>query len=183
MQKIDAPIIDIILWDSGYRGYLKMGSDVGGRGVLWNIIDLIADNKASWIFTQIETVRYVFNGLLLQKPHYCWKKHEKDGSEPGDCPFKDNPVCWHPEETRFYHGLWVAAYLCRIIQPDFPHVLTILDSQTGLDYFAQEQYEEATDTQLGKTIAEKIKEKERELWEETIQPYMLRVSEILRTAA
>lgn len=201
MKELDEPILKTI-YENNYRRYI---------GGLWN--EATAYANASQVFSRSDTPRKVWNALIIQKPHCCGKIHESiwSGITVGQCKNQNNPLCGHPEETQFFHGLWVAAYLSRMVQTDFPHVAPILRDLTNLDRLAQYMYWSDVDSVLWwtlgiaigndeevdeqylyettwrtiidvPTIKKQIQERERKLWEETIQPYMMRVSEVLRAA-
>lgn len=134
MKKIDAPIIGIILADTQYHRYLN----------IWWILANVqtANKKARSVFRSDDTPRKVWNALMLQRPCFCWKIHESIGSEitVGQCTKQDNPLCWHPEETQFFHGIGVASYLAGQIDKSLPHASVILSALTSTDFAAQVSY-------------------------------------------
>lgn len=134
MQALDEPIIGIILADTQYHRYLN----------IWWILANVqtANQKARSVFRSDDTPRKVWNALMLQRPCFCWKIHESKNSEinVGQCTTQNNPVCGHPEETQFFHGLWVASYLANQIDRNLPHPRAVIYPLIHVDFAAQVGY-------------------------------------------
>jgi hypothetical protein len=134
MKQLDESIIGIVLDDPGYLRYLN---------TWWILVNVAtANQKVRSVFTPNDTPRSVWNTLMFQKPRCCGKIHELEGSKitAGQCKKQDNPLCWHPEETQFFHGLWVANYLASQIDRKLPHPGAILSPLMHIDFAAQVSY-------------------------------------------
>lgn len=187
MQALDEPIIGIILADTQYHRYLNT----------WWILANVqtANQKARSVFRSDDTPRKVWNALMLQRPHFCGHIHESDWSEitVGECPYQDNPICGHPEETRFFHGIWIGAYIAQHFDPSIPHPKTVLNHGViNLDRVAQMHYWTNTDAlgwwspipkRLIPSVKREIQAKEKDLWKEVVEPYMMKVSKVLQKIA
>lgn len=168
-----------------YKDFLKLA---GWSHVLSESLE-VAHAYAEKVFEQEETVRQAWNEIMWWKINCCWKEHEIGASELSilDCKNR-NLLCGHPELTKVFHTVWVGWWIAlnswwKEIQ--HPNIilgkLKVLDLEAQNDYWTSEFSAEQTAPSMIPELKRLIKEREAMLYKEIINPYMLRVSAVLRT--
>ncbi len=163
--------------------------DTGYIEYIWRF-SLPKEREVSWTsFTPKNTVREVWNTIALWKAKYCGKKHEGLGwINPQLCANKENPCCGHPENTWLHAGLLTGGYIAHTIDSNLPHPATVILALINSDDNANIVYGwfisrlHKPDKPNLTLLQRGIRESEIVVYKEITQPFIRRVSEILRAA-